>query len=113
MKLDPVQELKLLSIVHSPHTTEKSVSASTTNFQKFVFEVARTANKATIKRAFGLLLFPGTPFEKLPIKKVAVLNQKGKVKHFKQVQGKRKTWKKAYITLKTGHNIDLETHFKS
>jgi large subunit ribosomal protein L23 len=40
---------------------------------------------------------------------VQVLNMKGKVKRFGQSLGKRSDWKKAYVKLKPGHDIDFAT----
>ncbi|MBT6524070.1 MAG: 50S ribosomal protein L23, partial [Methylococcales bacterium] len=40
---------------------------------------------------------------------VQVLNVKGKAKRFGRTFGKRSDWKKAYVKLKPGHDIDFAT----
>ena len=40
---------------------------------------------------------------------VRVLNVKGKIKRFGRSLGKRSDWKKAYVKLQSGHNIELAT----
>ncbi|MDH3560432.1 MAG: 50S ribosomal protein L23, partial [Gammaproteobacteria bacterium] len=41
------------------------------------------------------------------VKGVQVTNVRGKVKRFGQSIGKRADWKKAYVTLAEGHDIDF------
>jgi large subunit ribosomal protein L23 len=36
-----------------------------------------------------------------------VVNVKGKRKRFGAIQGRRSDWKKAYVSLETGHEIDF------
>ena len=38
---------------------------------------------------------------------IHVLNVKGKTKRYGRFIGSRSDWKKAYVKLKAGHNIDL------
>jgi large subunit ribosomal protein L23 len=38
---------------------------------------------------------------------VQVINQKGKSKRFGRYMGKRSDWKKAYVRLAEGHDIDF------
>jgi large subunit ribosomal protein L23 len=65
-----------------------------------VFKVARDATKPEIKRAVELM------FE-VKVQKVTVATVKGKHKRFGRIQGRRSDWKKAYVTLEAGHEIDF------
>ena len=65
-----------------------------------MFKVARDAAKPEIKDAVELLF-------KVKVKGVTVVNVKGKRKRFGAIQGRRSDWKKAYVSLETGHEIDF------
>jgi large subunit ribosomal protein L23 len=41
------------------------------------------------------------------VEKVQLLNVKGKTKRFGRFMGKRSNWKKAYVKLKPGNDIDF------
>lgn len=90
---------KLAGIVLAPIVSEKSTLAAETNKQ-FVFKVLKQATKTEIKKAVELM------FE-VEVDKVKVLNVKGKVKRFGRSLGKRSDWKKVYVKLKSGHDIDF------
>jgi large subunit ribosomal protein L23 len=64
--------------------------------------VKRTATKNQVKRAIELLF-------KVEVDSVHVLNVKGKTKRFGRTMGTRSDWKKAYIKLKPGFDIDFAT----
>ena len=66
----------------------------------FVFKVAKDANKLEIKKAVEAL------FE-VKVKAVRTANMKGKSKFFGRVAGKRADWKKAYVSLEEGQDIDF------
>jgi large subunit ribosomal protein L23 len=65
-----------------------------------VFAVDDTATKAEIKAAVEKL------FE-VTVNEVQVANVRGKVKRFGRTPGKRQNWKKAYVTLGEGNDIDF------
>jgi large subunit ribosomal protein L23 len=90
---------RLMMILLAPHISEKSTTVADVNNQ-VVFKVARDATKPEIKRAVELM------FE-VKVKTVTVANVKGKHKRFGRIQGRRSDWKKAYVTLETGHEIDF------
>jgi len=69
---------------------------------QFVFRVATDATKAEIKSAVEMLF-------KKDVDSVQVINVKGKKKRTGQRIGQRKNWKKAYVCLKPGQDIDLST----
>jgi large subunit ribosomal protein L23 len=94
-----VNEKRLYSIILGPHTTEKAVR-STNKSQQFVFRVAKDATKPELLAAVQKLF-------SVKVTSVRTVTLKGKKKQFKQVQGQRSDWKKAYIRLAEGHDINL------
>ena len=90
---------KLASVLRAPVVSEKSTIAAEANKQ-FVFNVQKQATKNQIKQAVEFM------FE-VKVDSVRVLNVKGKKKRFGQTLGKRSDWKKAYVKLKEGHDIDF------
>lgn len=90
---------RLMKVLLSPHVSEKSAIAADQNNQ-YVFKVTRDASKPEIKAAVELLF-------KVEVDGVTVTNVKGKTKRFGQMQGRRSDWKKAYVTLKSGQEIDF------
>jgi len=90
---------RLLKVLLAPVVSEKSVSAADTGNQ-FGFRVARDATKPEIKAAVEML------FE-VEVEQVRTLNVKGKTKRFGQRMGKRADWKKAYVRLKAGQDINF------
>src|SRR5437763_12874240 len=99
MNFSVAEKAKLLTIVQSPCLSEKAERAASYR-QQYVFRVAKAADRPQIKQAVEFLF-------NVEVIKVRVLNVKGKVKHFKQRVGKRKDWKKAYVSLKQGSHIDF------
>ncbi|KAF3977065.1 MAG: 50S ribosomal protein L23 [Methylococcales symbiont of Iophon sp. n. MRB-2018] len=96
-----MEKNKLSSVLLAPIVSEKStIMAEDSN--RFVFKVQKVATKLEIKKAVELM------FE-VEVETVQVLNVKGKVKRFGRLLGKRSDWKKAYIKLKPGHDIDFAT----
>lgn len=90
---------RLLKVILAPHVSEKStISAELSD--TLVFKVATDADKTEIKSAVEQL------FE-VEVTGVRTVNVKGKTKRHGVRMGKRKDWKKAYVTLKEGHDIDF------
>ena len=91
---------RMLTIVLGPHVSEKSSIMSELNNQ-VAFKVARDATKPEIKQAIEGLF-------NVEVKEVQVLNVKGKTKRTARGKTRRRSdWKKAYIRLEQGHEIDL------
>lgn len=91
---------KLITLLRAPHVSEKS-SALAESSNQFVFKVAVDASKNEIKGAVELM------FE-VKVDKVRVINMKGKTKGRAGARGgRRPNWKKAYVTLAEGQNLDL------
>lgn len=90
---------RLLKIILAPHVSEKTTESSDSANQ-FVFRVASNATKKEIKSAVELL------FE-VKVDAVNVMNVKGKAKGRSGAgKGKRPDWKKAYVKLEKGFDID-------
>ncbi len=94
-----MNERDLMKVLLSPRITEKSARLGDAHNQ-FVFRVASEATKPDIRRAVEKM------FE-VEVDAVQVLNVKGKTKRTRSGRGKRSDWKKAYVTLKAGHDIDF------
>ncbi len=90
---------RLMGLLLAPHVSEKSTRTAESNKQ-FVFKVVADATKPEIKGAVELMF-------SVQVSAVHVCNVKGKVKRAGRMQGRRSNWKKAYVTLKPGHDIDF------
>jgi len=89
---------KLYDVLRAPVVTEKTARAG--EFNQYVFQVATTASKPEIKAAVEQV------FE-VSVKAVQVANQRGKVRRFRGMAGRRADTKKAYVTLAEGQTIDF------
>ena len=85
-------------LIRKPIITEKSTILG--EYGKYVFEVSPSSNKPSIKKAIEEIFG-------VKVKAVNVLNQKGKVKRFRGIIGRRSDVKKAIVTLEKDHTIDL------
>jgi large subunit ribosomal protein L23 len=94
-----MNKIDLMRIVEAPVISEKSTTVAE-NSNSVVFKVKSSANKLQIKRAVELLF-------KVEVESVQVLNVKGKHKRFGKFVGRRSDWKKAYVKLKPGFDIDF------
>tara|TARA_R110002126_G_scaffold199197_3_gene346918 strand:+ start:28 stop:330 length:303 start_codon:yes stop_codon:yes gene_type:complete len=94
-----IREERLLKVILAPHVSEKSTNAAENN-NTIVFKVSTTSTKADIKAAVEKL------FE-TEVVGVRTVNVKGKTKRTGARMGKRSDWKKAYVTLKEGSEIDF------
>ena len=91
---------KLMNVLLEPRVTEKTTLVGEANNQ-YVFKVAKDATKPEIKQAVELM------FDGAEVESVQVSNVKGKNKMFARMPGKRANWKKAYVKLKPGFDIDF------
>jgi len=89
----------LMQILLSPIISEKATIAAEAGNQH-VFRVAPDADKREIGRAVELMF-------NVKVNRVQVLNVKGKRKRFRQRLGKRPGWRKAYVRLQPGYDIDF------
>lgn len=91
----------LYEVIRAPRVSEKTARLQEVSNQ-YVFEVAKTATKADIKSAVETIF-------SVKVEAVNVVNVKGKSKAFRQRQGSRNDWRKAYVTLADGQAIDVMT----
>lgn len=90
---------KLMTVLIGPHLSEKS-SRLADRLKQFVFKVRRDADKSEIKRAVELMF-------DVKVTAVQVVNAMGKAKRFGRSPGRRQDWKKAYVSLAEGQDIDF------
>ena len=89
----------LYEIIRKPLISEKA-NLLKENSQVVTFEVNRNANKIEIKQAIE------KAFD-VKVKAVNTIQFRGKTKRVGANMGQRNNWKKAYVTLKDGQNIDF------
>jgi large subunit ribosomal protein L23 len=90
---------RLSRILIGPVVSEKSTRAADAGKQ-MVFKVLPDASKPEIRKAVEKMF-------DVEVTAVQVSNVKGKVKRFGQSVGRRSDWKKAYVTLAEGSDIDF------
>ena len=90
---------RLMNVVLAPVVSEKSTFVADKNRQ-YVFRVADKATKPQIKAAVELMF-------KTKVDGVTVLNVRGKERRFGRTVGRRRHWKKAYVRLAAGQEINF------
>ena len=85
---------RLMEVLLAPQVSEKSTFVGEKHNQ-YVFRVAADATKPEIKAAVELMF-------KTKVRSVQVSNVKGKEKRFGRHVGRRRSWKKAYVSLMPG-----------
>jgi large subunit ribosomal protein L23 len=93
------KEERLMQVLLAPQISEKATYIADKH-EQVVFRVASDATKPEVKAAVELLF-------KVEVKAVQVSNVKGKEKRFGKMTGRRKGWKKAYVCLKPGQEINF------
>ncbi len=96
--MNPKQE-RLMSVLLGPHVSEKAARVSE-KYQQVVFRVRRDADKEEVRQAVEKM------FE-VKVADVQIVNVHGKVKRFGASTGRRGDWKKAYVRLAQGSEINL------
>lgn len=94
-----ISKERVFTVLLGAHISEKATRLAE-NHNQFVFRVDKSANKLAVKQAIEALF-------DVKVQNVSTLNVPGKSKRFGRSLGKRSGWKKAYVTLKEGHRIDL------
>jgi len=94
-----VNQERLMKVLLGPIISEKAALAADRSAQ-YAFKVDSTATKREIGQAVELM------FE-VKVDAVQVLNVKGKAKRFGGRLGKRPGWRKAYVRLAPGNDIDF------
>jgi large subunit ribosomal protein L23 len=90
---------RLTKIILGPVVAEKATRVAE-NHNQVVLKVLPSANKLEIKKAVELLF-------DAQVESVTTTNVKGKIKRTGRVMGKRNDWKKAYVTLAEGSDINF------
>ena len=90
---------QLMNVLLAPVVSEKSTRVADKNRQ-YVFRVTDAATKPEIKAAVELMF-------KTKVEAVTVSNVKGKKKRFGRMMGRRNNWKKAYVRLAEGQEINF------
>jgi large subunit ribosomal protein L23 len=96
--MNPKQE-RLMSVLLGPHVSEKAARIGDKHNQ-IVFRVRKDADKIEIRQAVEKM------FE-VKVADVQVVNVGGKEKRFGARIGRRGDWKKAYVRLAPGSEINL------
>ncbi|MBK7424146.1 MAG: 50S ribosomal protein L23 [Propionivibrio sp.] len=94
-----MNQQRLMQVLLAPQISEKATYVADKNSQ-VVFRVASDATKPEVKAAVELLF-------KVSVDSVQIANVKGKQKKFGRFMGSRKNWKKAYVCLKAGQEINF------
>jgi large subunit ribosomal protein L23 len=90
---------RLFKVLLGPHITEKSAMSQGAAVQ-VVFKIANNASKLEVKKAVEQL------FE-VKVDAVRLVNIKGKTRRTRTGLGQRSDWKKAYVRLAEGQDIDF------
>ena len=92
---------RLMQVILAPIVSEKSNMLAEKRGQ-VALKVLPNANKLEIKAAVESLFG-------VSVADVQTVSVKGKSKRFGKYMGKRQDWKKAYVTLTPGQELDLES----
>ena len=94
-----MNQQRLMQVLLAPQISEKATWVADKN-EQIIFRVASDATKPEVKAAVELLF-------KVSVESVQIANVKGKQKRFGRFMGSRKNWKKAYVCLKPGQEINF------
>jgi large subunit ribosomal protein L23 len=90
---------RIMKVLISPVVSEKSTRLADAHRQ-FVFKVVKDASKPEVRKAVELMF-------DVKVDAVQIANVKGKIKRSGSSLGKRSDWKKAFVTLAEGHDINF------
>ena len=90
---------QIMKVLIAPIVSEKSTRLADEHRQ-FVFKVVTDASKPDVRKAVELMF-------DVKVEAVQIANVRGKTKRFGQSTGKRSDWKKAFVTLAEGHDINF------
>ena len=86
-------------VILGPHISEKA-SLLGDDANKYVFKVSVDATKKEVKEAVEDLF-------QVNVKEVSILKVKGKTKRTAKGYSRKKNWKKAYVSVEQGQEIDF------
>ena len=90
---------RLMTVLLAPVVSEKGTYIAD-KYAQVIFRVMQNATKPEVKAAVELLF-------KVDVDAVRIANVKGKAKRFGAYSGRRRHWKKAYVSLKPGQEINF------
>ncbi len=99
MSAQKFNEERLLNILLAPQISEKATFVAEKN-EQVIFRVASDATKPEVKAAVEKLF-------NVTVDSVQISNVKGKQKRFGRYMGRRQDWKKAYVCLAPGQEINF------
>jgi large subunit ribosomal protein L23 len=94
-----MNQIGIIRVLQAPIVSEKSTMLAERE-KRFVFRVLKSASKAQVKKSVELMF-------NVEVDSVHILNVRGKKRRFGRFVGERSDWKKAYVKLKPGHDIEL------
>ena len=94
-----MNQQRLMQVLLAPQISEKATYVADKH-EQIVFRVASDATKPEVKAAVELLF-------KVTVEAVQIAVVKGKKKKFGRFMGARKNWKKAYVSLTPGQEINF------
>ena len=97
-----VNEARLMTVLLAPVVSEKATFVADKHNQ-IVFRVRQDATRKDVKAAVELLWKD----RKVEVAGVQMVNVRGKGKRFGAYTGRRRNWKKAYVSLKPGQEINF------
>ena len=95
---------RLMTVLLAPVVSEKGTYIADKH-QQVIFRVMPNATKPEVKAAVELMF--GKKDKPIEVMSVQIVNVKGKKKRFGQFTGRRRNWKKAYVCLKPGQEINF------
>jgi large subunit ribosomal protein L23 len=95
---------RLMTVLLAPVVSEKGTYIADKH-QQVIFRVMPNATKPEVKAAVELMF--GKKDKPIEVMSVQIVNVKGKKKRFGQSTGRRRNWKKAYVCLKPGQEINF------
>lgn len=99
MSAQQFSQERLMKVLLAPQISEKATYVAEKN-EQVIFRVAPDATKQEIKAAVEMMF-------KVSVDAVQVANVKGKVKRAGRYIGRRNDWKKAYVCLAAGQEINF------
>ena len=102
MSIQTFSQDRLMQVLLKPQVSEKATFIVEKNNQ-IIFRVVQDATKPEIRAAVELMWKE----QKIEVTGVQVSNVKGKEKRFGRFMGRRTNWKKAYVSIKSGQEINF------
>ncbi len=102
MSIQTFSQDRLMQVLLKPQVSEKATFIVEKNNQ-IIFRVVQDATKPEIRAAVELMW----KAQKIEVTGVQVSNVKGKEKRFGRFMGRRTNWKKAYVSIKSGQEINF------